>query len=126
MRVSQAQRTGTKKGITESKKESSMKRMAADLSHKTSFVISGIAALIAIHFVPLGHGAPAVPKPSPQLNLQQAPLDRDLRAGASFAPVIKKVAPSVVNIYSSMTIRDRQEPNPFFNDPFFRRFFGDD
>jgi serine protease Do len=63
---------------------------------------------------------------SPQLYIQDAPLRPDLRAGASFAPIIKKVAPSVVNIYSSMTIHERQAPNPLMNDPFFRRFFGDD
>src|SRR5215203_4225733 len=62
---------------------------------------------------------------APRLNLQEAPLSRD-RPGATFAPVIKRVAPSVLNIYSSMTIRERATPNPFSGDPFFRRFFGED
>jgi len=84
--------------------------------------------LLAIQIVPLGPSACGAPKASapPQLNVQDAPLGRDLKAGASFAPIIKKVAPSVVNIYSSMIIHERQAPNPFLNDPFFRRFFGDD
>ncbi len=62
---------------------------------------------------------------APRLNLQEAPISRD-RPGATFAPVIKRVAPSVLNIYSSMTIRERATPNPFSGDPFFRRFFGED
>lgn len=41
----------------------------------------------------------------------------------SYAPVVKSVAPAVVNVYSRKVVR--QEASPFFNDPFFRRFFGD-
>jgi Do/DeqQ family serine protease len=41
----------------------------------------------------------------------------------SFAPVVKRVAPAVVNVYASRTVEQRI--SPFFNDPFFRRFFGD-
>ncbi|GHB48824.1 serine protease [Pseudovibrio japonicus] len=43
----------------------------------------------------------------------------------SFAPVVKKVAPAVVNVYASRTVQERRRVSPFFNDPFFRRFFGD-
>ncbi|MTI16428.1 DegQ family serine endoprotease [Rhodobacteraceae bacterium RKSG542] len=42
----------------------------------------------------------------------------------SFAPVVKNVAPAVVNVYASRTVQQRQR-SPFFDDPFFRRFFGD-
>ncbi len=42
----------------------------------------------------------------------------------SFAPVVKKVAPAVVNIFSKRVVRQRSV-SPFFNDPFFKRFFGD-
>lgn len=40
----------------------------------------------------------------------------------SFAPLVKKVAPAVVNIYTKRVIRE--QASPFFNDPFFRQFFG--
>ncbi len=43
----------------------------------------------------------------------------------SFAPVVKKVAPAVVNIFSKRVIR-RRSVSPFFNDPYFKRFFGKD
>ena len=42
----------------------------------------------------------------------------------SFAPLVKRAAPAVVNIYTKRVVRTRQV-SPFFNDPFFRRFFGD-
>jgi Do/DeqQ family serine protease len=41
----------------------------------------------------------------------------------SFAPVVKKARPAVVNVYASRT--DKRPRNPLFDDPIFRRFFGD-
>jgi serine protease Do len=61
--------------------------------------------------------------PPAKLNVDGRTINRDVRAPISFAPVIKKVSPSVVNIYSTMTIRDRPSQNPFTSDPFLRRFF---
>jgi serine protease Do len=48
---------------------------------------------------------------------------RDMRdVQLTFAPVVKRIAPAVVNVYSRSVV---QAPvNPFFNDPFFQRFFG--
>jgi Do/DeqQ family serine protease len=43
----------------------------------------------------------------------------------SFAPVVKKAAPAVVNVFSRRIVRTAQGPAALFNDPFFRRFFGD-
>jgi Do/DeqQ family serine protease len=40
----------------------------------------------------------------------------------SFAPVVKRAAPTVVNVY--VRHRIKQSVSPFFNDPVFRRFFG--
>jgi Do/DeqQ family serine protease len=39
----------------------------------------------------------------------------------SFAPIVRRVAPAVVNVYAARVIENR---NPFMNDPFFRQFFG--
>jgi len=39
----------------------------------------------------------------------------------SFAPVVKRVASAVVNVYAAKIVENR---NPFMNDPIFRRFFG--
>jgi Do/DeqQ family serine protease len=39
----------------------------------------------------------------------------------SYAPIVKRVAPAVVNVYASHVIENR---NPFLDDPLFRQFFG--
>ncbi len=41
----------------------------------------------------------------------------------TFAPVVKRTAPSVVNIYTRRVVQQRAPS--LFNDPFFRRFFGE-
>jgi Do/DeqQ family serine protease len=39
----------------------------------------------------------------------------------SYAPVVKRVAPAVVNVYAAKVVENR---NPLLDDPIFRRFFG--
>jgi Do/DeqQ family serine protease len=39
----------------------------------------------------------------------------------SFAPIVKRVAPAVVNVYAAHIVENQ---NPFMADPFFRQFFG--
>jgi serine protease Do len=89
-----------------------------------SAALAGLSVVIGFQAVWLAGGAPAAAEanPAPSLNIQATPIDRELKATTSVAPVVKKVAPSVVNIYSTMTIRER--PNSLFSDPLFRRFFG--
>jgi serine protease Do len=41
------------------------------------------------------------------------------------ADVVEQVAPSVVNVFTTRTIEVGRGPNRMFNDPLFRRFFGD-
>ncbi|MGB0697204.1 MAG: trypsin-like peptidase domain-containing protein [Rhodospirillaceae bacterium] len=43
----------------------------------------------------------------------------------SFAPVVKRVAPAVVNIFSRREVVSQQQRVGPFSDPLFRRFFGD-
>jgi serine protease Do len=42
-----------------------------------------------------------------------------------FASVLKPALPAVVNIHTSKVVKARQSQMPFFNDPSFRQFFGD-
>lgn len=42
----------------------------------------------------------------------------------SYSQIVKKAAPAVVNVY--VRSASRRQRSPFFQDPFFRRFFGDD
>jgi serine protease Do len=61
---------------------------------------------------------------APRLNIEDAPLHRDLKSRTSFAPIIKTVAPSVVNIYSTTKVPAmRSGRNPTIDD-LFRNFFG--
>lgn len=43
----------------------------------------------------------------------------------SFSPVVKTVAPAVVNIYTKKVVKVRTRRSPFLDDPFFRQFFGE-
>ena len=52
---------------------------------------------------------------------QLAPESRD-EIRLSFAPIVKRSAPAVVNVYATQMRRETQ--SPFAGDPFFERFFG--
>ncbi|MFI5337303.1 MAG: peptidase S1, partial [Opitutales bacterium] len=58
------------------------------------------------------------------LTIDATPLDRTGPVGGSYAPVVRKSAPSVVYVFSSKKVSRNLQDNPFFNDPMFRRFFG--
>ena len=47
----------------------------------------------------------------------------DVEARLSFAPLVREVVPAVVNIYTRTVVAG--PVSPFFEDPLFRRFFGD-
>ena len=62
--------------------------------------------------------------PRADAETKRAPASRQ-EVTLSFAPLVKRVSPAVVNIYTKVIVKERPI-SPFFNDPFFRRFFGDD
>src|SRR5438876_12095992 len=87
---------------------------------RATLVLLGLClTLTQEFFLPSAH-ASAVPN----LNFSDTPIARDVRPALSFAPVIKKVSPSVVNIYTAKTVRENPRMSPLFDDPFFRQFFG--
>jgi serine protease Do len=59
------------------------------------------------------------------VKVETAPVNRDAKLGASFAPVIKQAAASVVSIYTTRFVHEQPLQNSMFNDPQFRQFFGD-
>lgn len=61
--------------------------------------------------------------PPAKVKVDNSALNRDLRAGNSYASVVKKVTPSVVNIVSTKTVR-MPRFHQFFDDPMLERFFG--
>ncbi len=58
---------------------------------------------------PVAPPMPRAPQSRPEISL-------------SFAPVVKRAAPAVVNVYAQRKVQGAR--NPLFDDPFFRQFFG--
>ncbi len=102
-----------------------MSRISQYLFTLRSAALGSLSLLVALQAASTGRRRAGVSQGESrfrELTIQDTPINRDLKAATSVAPVVKKVAPSVVNIYSTVTVQER--PNPLFNDPFFRRFFG--
>ncbi len=74
------------------------------------------AALVSAVFLFVGASAPAGARKAVPQSAEQVMF--------SFAPVVKKAKPAVVNVYAKKIVRVRR--SPLFDDPFFRRFFDDD
>ena len=108
-------------------------------------VVGGVAAASTVFHtgeasnlpvVPAAVTSVAVPAPVEQTQSQKTvlvadatPVTRQLpesqaQVQLSFAPVVKQVAPAVVNVYA--TTITQQSSSPFANDPFFGRLFGRD
>ncbi|HZD89156.1 MAG TPA: Do family serine endopeptidase [Pseudolabrys sp.] len=77
---------------------------------KTAFTVFTLLGLLALP----GAGPAAAESP-----LRIVPSQQQLQL--SYAPVVKKVAPAVVNVYAAKVVQNR---NPLFDDPIFRHFFG--
>lgn len=60
---------------------------------------------------------------SVQAEDKSLPKDRS-EITLSFAPLVKRTAPAVVNVYAKTIQREPQQAGGPFDDPFFRQFFG--
>ncbi|HAO77538.1 MAG TPA: peptidase S1 [Verrucomicrobia subdivision 3 bacterium] len=96
-----------------------MKLMSRSFFGLFTAVLGAVAVLAVSHFTSWGRDS------QPAFNVSATPINRDARLGTSFAPIVKKVAPSVVNIFTTRFIKERPMRNPLLNDPVFRQFFGD-
>src|SRR6476646_5962306 len=72
-----------------------------------------LAAAIIVFFVTFSTGSASaqdrrVPASAAELRL-------------SYAPIVQRVQPAVVNVYAAKTVQNR---NPLLDDPIFSRFFG--
>ena len=74
--------------------------------------------LTALSFAAIAMAWLAEP-PSARAQQRQVPAPGELRL--SYAPVVQRVRPAVVNVYAAKVVQTR---NPLFEDPIFRRFFG--
>ena len=78
-----------------------------------NFSLSGLLAVLLVAFAAGSASAQqqrVVPESAPAMK-------------QSFAPVVKRAAPAVINVYVSRKVK--QIVSPFADDPFFRRLFGD-
>jgi len=83
--------------------------MMTDRSRLLVRLCAGLVALSATLALPATAQTTAVPESKAQVQL-------------SFAPVVRQVAPAVVNVYASRKVE--VQVNPLFADPMFRQFFG--
>jgi serine protease Do len=81
----------------------------------------GTVVLVAVHFTAWAKES----APAPTIRVDSTPINRDARLGNSFAPIVKSVAPSVVNIFSTRFVKEQPMRNPFFGNPLLQQFFGD-
>jgi serine protease Do len=86
------------------------------------FVSATAGALLVVILFSLTLWAKGI---APTIAVSSTPINRDARLGNSFAPTVKKAAPSVVTIYSSRTVREQPRQNPFRGNPMLQQFFGD-
>ena len=78
------------------------------MSNRKVLVAGAFACWLAAGILPIA-AATVVPQSPGQIQL-------------TFAPIVKRVAPAVVNVYARTIVR--QQVNPLFADPFFQQFFG--
>ena len=67
----------------------------------------------------------AAPAPALALDSPRIVPESRVQTLLSFAPVVKRAQPAVVNVYASRAAQ-KQARNPIFDDPVFRQFFGED
>jgi serine protease Do len=106
-----------------------MKKILAQLNVRIVTLALGVTALVAGSALAASHLDTAKPNPSPaapNVEVDESPLPRAAGPYTSFAPIVKKVAPGVVKIVVTSKPANISMPEGFgSNDPFWRRFFGD-
>jgi serine protease Do len=106
-----------------------MKKILAQLNVRIVTLALGVTALVAGSALAASHLDTAKTKPSPDaanVEVDESPLPRAAGPYTSFAPIVKKVAPGVVKIVVTSKPANISMPEGSgSNDPFWRRFFGD-
>jgi serine protease Do len=86
----------------------------------------GIVAGVAAAAVQAGNEKAVNTTEPVRLVVDDKPISRDGKAGLSFAPLVKKVAPSVVKVFTTVNARSRMQSDlPGFDLRQFRPFFGE-
>src|SRR3984893_16913395 len=95
--------------------------MRGQMQKSKAALLSVVALLVGALVVSVTgtHRIPVFIDTAHAATVEQGPL-------TSFAPVVKRAMPSVVNISSSKVVKSAaaEMPNGFFDDPMLRQFFG--
>ena len=94
--------------------------------YKIGFGITFIMIGLVLGLVISSNFNVQTPGNSQEPKISQESIDILSRSSKALAELTTAVKPAVVNISTSKTIKSQGAPHPFFNDPFFKRFFGDD
>ena len=90
-------------------------------------VVLGLVVASEREWMPVGHAVPEAPVARPP---QAAPASTVLQPAVGgdhgFVQIAKAVKPAVVNVFSTRSGRGEGPTVTPFDDPFFRRFFGDE
>src|ERR1022692_4034092 len=88
-----------------------------------ALIVSGALLAGGVAVVSTVHASEHSTAKAISLIVDDRPLPTDLKLNSSVAPIVKKVAPSVVKI--EIKIGAKETPNIGIpDDPFFRQFFG--
>jgi serine protease Do len=80
-------------------------------------IIIGLVIASSLNLLSIGH--------TQETNISREAIDILSKTSQAMAEVTAAVKPAIVNISSTKTIKIKSMQSPFFDDPFFRRFFGD-
>lgn len=83
---------------------------------RTFFYAVLIVSLHLVYFTPTYAG---------ETKISQKSINFLSEFGQAMAEITEAVKPSIVNISTTRTVQIKGQANPFLDDPFFRRFFGD-
>src|SRR4051812_47835427 len=84
----------------------------------------GVASQFAFQSAVFAKDKESKPAPAVQLHVDNTPMNRELKLTTSFAPVVKKISPSVVKV--NITGKAPKEADlGGMEDPMLRRFFGE-
>ena len=101
-----------------------MKRLFTQLNRRFTAVALGAAVVLAGSAVAFSQKPKAESFTPPAVD--ERPIARDLGGHGSFAPVVKKVAPGVVKVFTTTKVHNTSYNGmPGDMDDLFRRFFGD-
>jgi serine protease Do len=87
------------------------------------FILAG-SILAAVSVFAVTHGEDLKDSHKPAIVLDSKPLSRDAKLSTSFAPIIKRVSPSVVKVVVTGSAQNVDLPEGLEDNPFLRRFFG--